>query len=241
MTDLIAVEKIAQWQKLKTLVLDSVSSPITKRVYNMALDEFMDWFRQAPRPGFTKATVSAWRVSLEDRRLGSSSIIIRMSAIRKLAAEAADNGLLAQELPGFMQFITGVYLLIGLTWFNVFGNVAPLYMAGLAFTAYGIHWFAMAHRRYIDASAEPDGWMAIAFLFLSILGADVFRRAGDIPVMVIFVALTLIYAFEIPTRLFSWRSGARLVGLLQFVTGIWLMYCTYAITVDLAFGAKAWM
>jgi integrase len=83
---------------LKTLVLDSVSSPITKRVYNMALDEFMGWFQQAPRPGFTKATVSAWRVSLEDRRLGSSSIIIRMSAIRKLAAEAADNGLLAPEL-----------------------------------------------------------------------------------------------------------------------------------------------
>src|ERR1700693_5647044 len=98
MNDLIAVEKIAQWQKLKTLVLDSVSSPITKRVYNMALDEFMGWFQQAPRPGFTKATVSAWRVSLDDRRLGSSSIIIRMSAIRKLAAEAADNGLLAPEL-----------------------------------------------------------------------------------------------------------------------------------------------
>src|SRR6202158_1846291 len=98
MNDLVSLEKIAQWQKLKTLVLDSVSSPITKRVYNMALDEFMGWFQQAPRPGFTKATVSAWRGSLEDRRLGSSSIIIRMSAIRKLAAEAADNGLLAPEL-----------------------------------------------------------------------------------------------------------------------------------------------
>jgi site-specific recombinase XerD len=98
MNDLIAVQKIAQWQKLKMLVLDSVSSPITKRVYNMALDEFYGWFQQAPRPGFTKATVSAWRVSLEERRLGSSSIIIRMSAIRKLACEAADNGLLAPEL-----------------------------------------------------------------------------------------------------------------------------------------------
>jgi site-specific recombinase XerD len=98
MNDLISLEKIAQWQKLKTLVLDSVSSPITKRIYNMALEEFMAWFQQAPRHGFTKATVSAWRVSLEDRRLGSSSIIIRMSAIRKLAAEAADNGLLEPEL-----------------------------------------------------------------------------------------------------------------------------------------------
>src|ERR1700674_5527358 len=64
----------------------------------MALDEFLGWFQQAPRPGFTKATVSAWRLSLEARGLGSSSIIIRMSAIRKLAAEAADNGLLAPEL-----------------------------------------------------------------------------------------------------------------------------------------------
>jgi site-specific recombinase XerD len=98
MNDLMVAEKIAQWQKLKALVLDSVSSPITKRVYNMALDEFYGWFLQEPRPGFTKATVSAWRVSLEVRGLGSSSIIIRMSAIRKLAAEAADNGLLAPEL-----------------------------------------------------------------------------------------------------------------------------------------------
>src|SRR5260370_12688308 len=98
MNDLIVVEKLAEWQRLKALVLDSVSSPITRRVYNMALDEFIEWFRQAPRPGFTKATVSAWRVSLEARGLGSSSIIIRMSAIRKLAVEAADNGLLAPEL-----------------------------------------------------------------------------------------------------------------------------------------------
>src|ERR1700732_4134622 len=98
MTDLVVVEKLEGWEKLKTLVLDSVSSPITKRVYNMALNEFLAWFQHAPRPGFTKATVSAWRVSLEARGLGSSSIIIRMSAIRKLAVEAADNGLLAPEL-----------------------------------------------------------------------------------------------------------------------------------------------
>jgi site-specific recombinase XerD len=98
MNDLIAVKKLAEWDRLKALVLDSVSSPITRRVYNMALNEFMDWYQQAPRPGFSKATVSAWRASLEARRLGSSSIIIRMSAIRKLAGEAVDNGLLAPDL-----------------------------------------------------------------------------------------------------------------------------------------------
>jgi hypothetical protein len=98
MNNLVLATKAADWYKLKALVLDSVSSPITRRVYNMALDEFMVWFRLEPRPGFSKATVSAWRASLEARKLGSSSIIIRMSAIRKLAGEAVDNGLLAPEL-----------------------------------------------------------------------------------------------------------------------------------------------
>src|SRR5438045_54002 len=98
MNDLSVVKRASEWQRLKALVLDSVSSPLTRRVYNMALDEFIDWFRQEPHPGFNKATVNAWRVSLEVRGLGSSSISVRMSAVRKLAAEAADNGLLAPEL-----------------------------------------------------------------------------------------------------------------------------------------------
>jgi integrase len=98
MTDLIVVPQTTEWHRLKMLVLDSVSSPITKRVYNLGLDEFIAWYGQEPRPGFTKATVSAWRVSLEARKLGSVSINVRITAVRKLAAEAADNGLLAPEL-----------------------------------------------------------------------------------------------------------------------------------------------
>jgi hypothetical protein len=60
MNELIALGKIAQWQKLKALVLDSVSSPITKRVYNMALEEFYAWFQQAPRPGVTQPGTIQW-------------------------------------------------------------------------------------------------------------------------------------------------------------------------------------
>ena len=57
--------------------------------------------------------------------------------------------------------------------------------------------------------------------------------------MLIFVGLTLIYLVEIPTRFFSWNTGGRLVGLLQLVTGIWLMYCTYTTTIHLAVGTGA--
>jgi hypothetical protein len=95
----------------------------------------------------------------------------------------------------------------------------------------------MAHRRYIGSSSAPDAWIAIAFLFLSVLGVDVFRRAGDTTVMLIFVGLTLIYLVEIPTRFLSWQTGGRLVGLLQLITGVWLMYCTYTTATHLALGS----
>jgi site-specific recombinase XerD len=108
MTDLIVVPQAAHWQRLKRLVLDSVSSPITRRVYNLGLDEFFEWYGREPRPGFTKATVCAWRVALEARGLGAVSINVRITAVRKLAVEAADNGLLAPELASGITRVKGV-------------------------------------------------------------------------------------------------------------------------------------
>jgi integrase/recombinase XerD len=93
---------------LKSLVLDSVSSPITKRVYNLGLDEFFEWYGRSQGPAFTKATVAAWRVALETRGLGAVSINVRITAVRKLAVEAADNGLLAPELANGITRVKGV-------------------------------------------------------------------------------------------------------------------------------------
>src|SRR6202451_2708854 len=102
-------DRVSEWRRLKALVLDSVSSPITRRVYNLGLDEFIAWFTLEPRPaGFTKATVTAWRVALEARGLGPISINVRITAVRKLAVEAADNGLLAPELASGIARIKGV-------------------------------------------------------------------------------------------------------------------------------------
>ena len=70
MNELVVVDQTTEWRRLKALVLDSVSSPITRRVYNLGLDEFIAWYTAEPRPaGFTKATVAAWRVALEARGL----------------------------------------------------------------------------------------------------------------------------------------------------------------------------
>src|SRR5215472_16763689 len=108
MTELIAVPKANEWTRLKALVLDSVSSPITRRVYKLGLDEFFAWYAQEPRAGFTKATVAAWRVAPEARGLGAVSINVRITAVRKLAVEAADNGLLAPELANGITRVKGV-------------------------------------------------------------------------------------------------------------------------------------
>src|SRR5580693_4219813 len=107
MNNLAVVDRSAEWRRLKALVLDSVSSPITKRVYNLGLDEFFAWYEQEPRPGFTKAAVNAWRITLEARGLGSVSINVRITAVRKLAVEAADNGLLAPELAAGITRVKG--------------------------------------------------------------------------------------------------------------------------------------
>ena len=108
MNELVVVDRAAEWRKLKDLVLNSVSSPITKRVYNLALDEFITWYLQETRVGFTKATVAAWRVALEARSLGPVSINVRITAVRKLAMEAADNGLLPPALASGIAKIRGV-------------------------------------------------------------------------------------------------------------------------------------
>ncbi|MFI5272212.1 MAG: hypothetical protein ACHQ4H_04165 [Ktedonobacterales bacterium] len=150
-------------------------------------------------------------------------------------------GLWGFWMPGFMQFITGVYILVGLTWFQVFTSSPPLFMAGLAFTAYGVHWFAMAHRRYIGASGTPDAWMAIPFFLLSVLGIIVFIGASDVPVAIVFIGLALIYATESPTRFGILPGGARLVAVWQLLTGVWLMYLTFAATLNFTQAAHWWL
>jgi len=45
-------------------------------------------------PGFGKATVQRYRCILEQRGLSPSSIKVQLAAIRRLASEMADNGLL---------------------------------------------------------------------------------------------------------------------------------------------------
>ena len=86
------------WKAIIDLVLDGISSHHTRRAYSQALDEFLIWFRDEPGRRFNKATVQKYRTELEAKGLAPSSVNVRLSAIRRLALEAGDNGILDPTL-----------------------------------------------------------------------------------------------------------------------------------------------
>ena len=150
-------------------------------------------------------------------------------------------GLWGIFLGGFGQFITGVYLMVGLSWFPVYRDAAPLYMAAVAFSVYGIHWIVLGWRRYIGADYGPEAWMAIPILALGLVGAYSFHRAGDIPAMILFIGLSLIYISEIYSRFTNNPVGLKMVAAFQLLTGIWLLYLFMGITLNTANGLHFWI
>lgn len=138
-------------------------------------------------------------------------------------------------LPGFCQFLAGVILFVGLTWFQVFSKTPALYMAALAFSAYGIHWFAIGWNRHRGNDPRTNAGMCVAFMVISAIGATVFFNVGDWPVGLVFLGLFAVYFFDFFASI-GVRIGERLLGFFHLATGLWLMYLTYAVAVDFALG-----
>ena len=68
-------------------------------------------------------------------------------------------GLWGIFMPGFMQFIAGTYIFLFLMIRRPPRSTPILYMAGLAFTSYGVHWFALGYNKYKGADTTVDGFM----------------------------------------------------------------------------------
>jgi hypothetical protein len=157
------------------------------------------------------------------------------------------NGTWGIWMPGFCQFLTGVYLFIGLSWFPVFRNNAALYMAALAFSVYGIHWFAMGWIRQHSTDPRPNAYMSIPFIIVSVLGLTVFFHAGDWPLGLLFTGLTGVYVAEFfasfkigvkagPDGQESVNFGEKGLGFFHILVGLWLMYLTFGTVLNIASG-----
>lgn len=91
---LLPQPSVKGWEAMARLVLDAVSSPHTKRAYAKALHDFFRWYEHSGQERFRRATVQAYRTEMESRGLAPSTVNLRLCALRKLAREAAGNGLL---------------------------------------------------------------------------------------------------------------------------------------------------
>jgi hypothetical protein len=92
----------------KTAVLESLRSPESKRGYRHAIDEFIQWYCSEPRLSFNKVVVTRFRIALENRGLAAGTINGRLAAVRRLAYEASDAGLLSPELAAGIRRVKGV-------------------------------------------------------------------------------------------------------------------------------------
>lgn len=82
----------------KAAVLNSLSSSGSRRVYRYAIEQFIAWYCSEPRLAFNRIVVARYRMYLEGRGLASNTINQQLAAVRRLAHEAADAGLLSPEL-----------------------------------------------------------------------------------------------------------------------------------------------
>jgi len=101
------VLKLPDLEQSKSAVLNSLTSPSSQRSYDHAIREFIEWYCSEPRLAFNKTVVTRYRISLEQRRYAPSTINLRLAAVRRLAYEAADCGLLSADLAAGIRRVKG--------------------------------------------------------------------------------------------------------------------------------------
>ena len=102
------VLKLPDLEQSKSAVLNSLTSSSSKRSYDHAIREFIDWYCSEPRLAFNRTVVTRYRIALEQHPYAPSTINLRLAAIRRLAYEASDCGLLSPDLAAGIRRVKGV-------------------------------------------------------------------------------------------------------------------------------------
>jgi site-specific recombinase XerC len=92
----------------KLAVLNSLGSPASRRVYEYAINQFIAWYCSEPRLALNRVVVVRYRMHLKSRGLAANTINQQLAAVRRLAHEAADSGLLSPELAAGISRVKGV-------------------------------------------------------------------------------------------------------------------------------------
>jgi integrase len=95
-------------EQAKSAVLSSLTSRSGQRTYDHAIREFVAWYCSEPRLAFNRTVVLRYRIHLEQRQYAPATINLRLAAVRRVAYEAADAGLLSPELAAGIRRVKGV-------------------------------------------------------------------------------------------------------------------------------------
>jgi integrase len=92
----------------KAAVLNSLTSKSGQHSYDHAITDFVEWYCSEPRLAFNRTVVLRYRIYLEQKRYAATTINLRRAAVRRVAFEAADSGLLSPELAAGIRRVKGV-------------------------------------------------------------------------------------------------------------------------------------
>jgi len=99
---------LPELDQTKKSVLNSLTSLQSRRSYQHAMDEFIEWYCAEPRLALNRAVVLRYRLQLEAKKLAATTINLRLAAVRRLAYEASDTGMLSPELIAGIRRVKGV-------------------------------------------------------------------------------------------------------------------------------------
>ena len=89
--------RLADLEQSKNAVLHSPGEASSQESYGHAIDEFIGWYCSGLRLAFNRTVVVRYRFFLEQKNLAPSTINVRSAALRRLAYEASDTGLLSPD------------------------------------------------------------------------------------------------------------------------------------------------
>jgi len=91
----------------KSAVLNSFTSRGGQQTYDRAIDDFADWYCSEPRLAFNRSVMLRYRIHLEQKQYAPATINLRLAAVRHMAYEAADSGLLSPDLAAGIRLSRG--------------------------------------------------------------------------------------------------------------------------------------
>jgi site-specific recombinase XerD len=101
------VLRLLDLEHSKTAVVNSLAAVSSQESYGHAIDEFITWYCSEPRLSFSRIVVLCYRIHLEQKNLAPATINVRLAAVRRLAYEAADSGILSPELAAGIRRVKG--------------------------------------------------------------------------------------------------------------------------------------